>query len=709
MYGVEAMSGASILFALCSIAYVGAAGAVLIPRLPGRSNVALAGASALTAAWAAALAWNPVPDLLGPAAALDFLRAGAWFGYLLVIARRVAGPSPNWRAGTIAAFVFAFGIFIAACVAWLSPRTAVEPSLVSLGIDARLGFAIGILLLLENLYRNASQEVRWHFNLACVAVGGTFLYEIALYADTVLHRRVSPLLFFGQAPVSLIVMPLLLLAARRQRRWKEDVGVSRSVVFHTATLLFGGIFLVGLAAAGEVFRRFGPGWGQLTEASLLFAGCIAIAVLLTSGSARSQLRSLVVNHFFARRYDYQREWARCIATLSSSGSYLALHKRVVRALADIVDSPGGVLFLCEPSASEPLCFRAIGSWNAPRLESATVTAGHPLLTAFAAGDTVAVGMSGTPASRAWFADLPDAWLAVPLPPPSGAAGAPMGFIVLTPPRAAFRLDSEVFDLLRIVGREIALFLAEQRATEALVEARQFAEAGRRFAFVAHDIKNVASGLSLLLANAERHLDNPEFRNDLMATLGASVEKITALLARLQAPAAKDAEKLLAPRRRLEVLVAGMRGLGPTPVLLECAAEENRGANYEDTMARDIRVPMEEAAFDAVIRHLVDNAIEASPPGVAVRISLSEQAGRVIIEIKDRGRGMAEEFVREALFRPFASTKPAGFGLGAFQARALLREANGDLLVASAPGEGTTMRISLPLALRDASAPLALSA
>ncbi|HTU52626.1 MAG TPA: XrtA/PEP-CTERM system histidine kinase PrsK [Acetobacteraceae bacterium] len=692
------MPGASILFAVCAAVYAAAAGAVVLPRLPGRSNVALAGACAVSAIWAATLAADPLPSLIGAAAALDFLRAGAWFGAILVLARGIAGPAGGWRAGTLLGLAFAFGTLLAAFIAWQSPGSEVEPSLVSLGIDARLGFAIGILLLVENLYRNAPEEARWHINLTCIAVGGTFLYEIMLYADTVLYRRVSPLLFAGQAPASLMVVPLLLIGARRQLRWKEDVGVSRSVVFHTATLLLGGIFLVGLAAAGEVFRRFGPGWGRLAEASLIFGGCIALAVLVTSGSARSQLRALVVDHFFSRRYDYQREWVRCIATLSAAGPYLALHKRVIRAVADIVDSPAGVLFLNEASfAAGSASFRAAGSWNAPALEGARVTSGHPLLVSLRAGGSVAVTTPGAPA---WFPDMADAWLAVALPEASVPGGVPMGFIVLARPRASFRLEREVFDLLRIVGREVALFIAEQRATEALVEARQFAEAGRRFTFVAHDIKNVASGLSLLLANAEQHLENPEFRADLLATLRASIEKISALLGRLQGPAARAARPLLSPRQRLEVMAASLRGLGPTPVLLEC--EPGR-------TPEEIAVAMEEPAFDAAVRHLIDNAIEASPPGVPVRIRLRREAGSAIIEIRDSGRGMPEEFVREALFRPFESTKPAGFGLGAFQARALLGEAGGELTVSSAPGQGTTMRIVLPLAHCGAPAPLALSA
>ena len=697
------MPGAGILFAVCAAVYAGSAGAVLLPRLPGRSNVALAGACLVSAAWAATIAADPLPNLLGAAAALDFLRAGAWFVALLVLARGIAGPAGSWRAATLFALPFVLGTLLAALMAWQSPGTGAEPSLVSLGIDARLGFAIGILLLIENLYRNAPQEARWHINLTCIAIGGTFLYEIVLYADTVLYRRVSPLLFAGEAPVALLVVPLLLIGARRQLRWKDDVGVSRSVVFHTATLLLGGIFLVGLAAAGEVFRRFGPGWGRLAEASLIFAGCITIAVLVASGSARSQLRALVVDHFFSRRYDYQREWGRCIATLSAAGPYLALHKRVIRALADIVDSPGGVLFLREASPAAEAAsfraasFRAAGSWNAPALDGMALTAGHRLLASFGSDGALAVA---APGACAWFVEMADAWLAVPLPDASMPARGPMGFIVLAKPRAPFRLDREVFDLLRIVGREVALFIAEQHATEALMEARQFAEAGQRFAFVAHDIKNVASGLSLLLANAEQHLDNPDFRSDMMGTLRVSIQKISALLGRLQGPACRGGRPLVSPLQRLETVVAGLRGLGPTPVLLECEAGEK---------LEGIAVAIEEPAFDAVVRHLIDNAIEASPPGVAVRIRLRREAGSAVIEICDRGRGMPEEFVREALFRPFASTKPAGFGLGAFQARALLGEAGGELAVSSVPGRGTTMRISLPLALRGMPEPLALSA
>jgi len=677
---------AGILFGLAAAAYAVAAAVILFQRLPGRSNVALAGACAVTAVWAAAAAEQPLPGLFGPAAVLDFFRACAWFGYLVVVAHRTLSlPKRNGGAAFLT-LLFAIVAILGAVLTWRAPGPASVGLLVPFGIIARLGLAIGILLLIENLYRNTPDEARWHVNLACIAIVGMYLYEIMLYADTVLYRRVSPLLFTGQAPASLAVLPLLLLAARRQQRWKEDVGVSRSVVFHTATLLLAGIFLVGLAAAGEVFRRFGTGWGMLAEASLMFAGCLAVAVLASSGRVRSQIRGLIVDHFFMHRFDYQHEWTRCITALSG-GPYLGLHKRVIRAIADVVDSPAGVLFLAEASNN---VFRAAGSWNAPRLDGLPVTPGHPLLDLLRMGDSIA---EATPGTAPWFADFPDAWLAVPLP----AAGGLVGFIVLAPARAPFRLDREVFDLLGIVGREVALFIGERRATEALVEARQFGEAGRRFAFVAHDIKNVAAQLSLLLGNAEQHLDNPAFRTDMLLTLRGSVQKISSLLARLQSPPAhKGTQRLLAPAHHLETAVGAVGSLGPTPVLLETDGGAALAA-------------IDEATFDAVIRHLIDNALEASPPGIPVRVRLAHEPDRIIIAVIDRGPGMTEDFIRENLFRPFSSTKSAGFGLGAFQARVLLREAGGDLTVESSVGEGTTMCVVLPAASTpQLPAPLALT-
>lgn len=177
------------------------------------------------------------------------------------------------------------------------------------------------------------------------------------------------------------------------------------------------------------------------------------------------------------------------------------------------------------------------------------------------------------------------------------------------------------------------------------------------------------------------MENPEFRQDMLATLRASVDKINVMLTRLKAPYA-DARRALVPEVRLAALAASADKAGRVRVFFE--TDDGNGA-----------VAVEDSVFDAVIGHLLDNAIDASATGGPVWLRLFHDPEQINIEIKDHGVGMNAAFVRDILFRPFASSKPGGFGLGAFQARELVRAAGGELAVESIPGGGTTMRITLP--------------
>ena len=67
---------------------------------------------------------------------------------------------------------------------------------------------------------------------------------------------------------------------------------------------------------------------------------------------------------------------------------------------------------------------------------------------------------------------------------------------------------------------------------------------------------------------------------------------------------------------------------------------------------------------------MQNAIDASAPDSPVDLRLSADASDVLVEIVDHGRGMSAEYIRRDLFKPFSSSKAGGFGIGAFEARAL---------------------------------------
>jgi putative PEP-CTERM system histidine kinase len=262
----------------------------------------------------------------------------------------------------------------------------------------------------------------------------------------------------------------------------------------------------------------------------------------------------------------------------------------------------------------------------------------------------------------------------------------LGCILLGRPRVPFRLDAEVFDLLRILAHEVSVHLAQERAAASLLQARALRDYGERFAFVAHDVKNVASQLSLLLSNAETHLADPAFQKDMLATVRASVARIGGLIRRLEPAAAEADPGATAPldvAAELAALLTARRRGSAADVPLEVAADGHA------------MVVMAAASLRSAVTHLLDNAEAAAGPAGSVRVTLRTPPGMVAVDIADTGPGMTPEFIRDELFRPFATRTEGGSGLGAFQARTLLRAAGGELAVMSTPGRGTTMRLTLP--------------
>ena len=131
-------------------------------------------------------------------------------------------------------------------------------------------------------------------------------------------------------------------------------------------------------------------------------------------------------------------------------------------------------------------------------------------------------------------------------------------------------------------------------------------------------------------------------------------------------------------KKMDVGQAAPDGLGLQPPASRAVADESRVA--------------------AVINHLIQNATEAAGADGKVEVNVARADGMVIFEVADDGPGMDAVFIQNQLFRPFNSTKETGYGIGAYQCRELVKEMKGYLEVNSVPGQGTTMRVSLPAAV-----------
>ncbi len=573
-----------------------------------------------------------------------------------------SGPGLSLAAAT-ALLAAAWAAALAAGLAWPAR------------ICALLAPALG-LACLENLLRNLGEDGRWAAKFAAIGIGVVLAQDLALQALSQLQGRVHEGLWAARGAVDALAAPLLALSALRAPEWKPALSLSHGVAFHAAAAAAAGVAMLAVAAAGYAMRATGSDLGAMAEVVGIAAAAAAALAAGASGTARAWLREVVARHLFAQRYDYRAQWLGFMATMADAGEGRPLRERTLRAIAGIVDSPGGAIWFAARGDARPCAASLLNADPAagpvPDAQPAAMEAlasGPPLPGTHAAG---IVAARDPALARA----LAASWLVLPL-----AHRAHAGIVALRAPRAPRAPDREDYDLLGTASRQAASYLAEEEASRSLAEARQLEALSRRFAFVAHDVKNMASQLQLLLRNADMHDADPEFRRDMLATLRGVVARMAGLLRRL--PGGPQGQPM------------AVRGVELGALLGEFGAGWPAEALRVDDAAAPVMLRTDPDLLASALRQVVQNAVEAPGRRAPVRVSLARRDGAAAIEVRDDGAGMDREFLRDGLFRPFRTTRAGGYGLGAFQAREILRELGGALEVESAPGAGTVVRLVLP--------------
>jgi len=200
----------------------------------------------------------------------------------------------------------------------------------------------------------------------------------------------------------------------------------------------------------------------------------------------------------------------------------------------------------------------------------------------------------------------------------------------------------------------------------------------------HDLKNVLAQQALLLANAKKFGQRPEFLEDVTRTVDNGVQRMRRLLRQLQQGTSINQVE------RVELNKLLLR------VVSDFSDDGKASCSLCDGEALWVRADFEQ--LRSVLAHVVQNAKDATAAGGTINVSLTRCAdGRALVEVRDNGAGMTEEFIRRKLFKPFESTKGSlGMGIGAHQAREVVRALGGDMVVTSEPARGTAVQIYLPL-------------
>lgn len=622
----------------------------------------------------------PVLALLGELA--DLLRYAAWYAFLLLIFRTNRdGPvlsGLGWMM-PVAALLVAFGLFARVYAAFGLGPPAEASRLV---LFSSMALPVFVLMLVEQLFRNVTEDSQWNVKPLCLALAGGALFDLYLYSQAVLFNSVDTDAVSIRGAVHTLMVPLLLLASTRRSDWISKIQVSRKVAFHSATLLIAGIYLIFVSGVGYYVRYFGGEWGRALQLALVFFGLLILIILALSGTVRAKLRVFVGKHFFAYRYDYREEWLRFTKTLSSQNSPQEMGQQVVRGLADLLESPGGGLWMKNRAESS---FRQTARWNlAQAVEKEDSSSA---LCQFMVSSGWVINLEefrssprryGQLALPTWLQEIEQAWLIVPL----NVGEEMIGFVVLARARTRLEVNWEVNDLLKTAGRQAASFLAQMQATEALLEVRKFDAFNRMSAFVVHDLKNIVTQLSLMMKNAQRHSQNPEFQQDMLLTVENSLDRMRQLMLQLR-------EGATPPGTAVGV------NLGEIVDRIEATAA-GRGRKLEVEIIHRIGTRGHEERLERIIGHVVQNAFDATAAAGRVRLSLERQGGQARIEVADTGQGMSQEFIRDRLFKPFQTTKQAGMGIGAYESFQYVQELGGKIEVDSELNRGTKVTILLPL-------------
>ena len=234
--------------------------------------------------------------------------------------------------------------------------------------------SVGGLFLIENLYRNTRPEQRWGIKFLCLGIGGMFAYDFFMYAQALLFNQLDLNLWVARGAVFMLVAPLIGIAVARNPDWSVDLFISRDAAAHTATLLFAGCYLLFMAAAGYYIREFGGNWGGVLQTFFLFGAGVMLAALLFSGQLRARIKVFLSKHFFRHRYDYREQWLRFTNALSLCKQETLPYECVVRAIAEVVDSAGGLLWMRRKDGS----FEQTAHWGVSGGETEVLAADSDL-------------------------------------------------------------------------------------------------------------------------------------------------------------------------------------------------------------------------------------------------------------------------------------------------------------------------------------------
>ena len=537
-----------------------------------------------------------------------------------------------------------------------------------------------LLVLLEQLYRNADVKVKWAIWSLIIALGMTTVFDFVLFAQAAMVNQLDFSYWYARGFIAAIGMPFIVISTRRIKDWSVDVFVSRDMVFYSSMLLMSGVYLLLLAIAGYVINYIGGAWGDVISVAFFILGGSVLAALLITERLRREVKVFISKHFFANKYDYRVEWLKSIEQLEINENDDCYHTATHIICSSLNIHQGALIkkagsgqykFLYQQNfdlqQGDLSCLAAVDEfcqqhgWIIDVRELAKVEESYPGLVL-----------------DAQQCEQKNIDIIIPI----FMNKSVYGFFLLALPEEQGVLNWEDRDLLFSISKQLSNYLSLNEANESLAESKQFDAFNRMSAFLVHDLKNVQAQLALINSNAKRHRDNPAFVDDVFETIELATGRLDKVLTQLR-------NKQMAESAKKDTDVQA---------LIQSVIEQRNVQlpNVTAQLSLDKMISVDEETLSSVLNHLIQNAQEATNENGWVKIIAQMKTNALHITISDSGCGMSADFIANRLFKPFDTTKGnAGMGIGVYEAKQFVESVHGTMQVTSRENEGSHFEIVIP--------------
>lgn len=604
------------------------------------------------------------------------------------------GSRAGWSAGIIGVIGVLLGVIALAGQAFQSKALDGGEEAVVLGAWGRVSYVFVVIAMtvglahLEVVLRASREPLRHQLKFMVIGMGGVAGYQIYQASQMLLY----PVWQSDHVLVSGIVtlMALALIAYGFGRSRLQDLFVNtyvsnQALVGSVSFIVIGG-YLLAVGAVGTWLREQNRPLEDGLSVVVIFSALIVLVLALFSKTARAEIRRVLTRNLSRSKYDYRAQWLQVTEAFHLAGDREAILDTLVDLL--IKTFPTTTLSIWSFREAD----RRFVQSRALRIDGPVrpVEPSHPIVIRLMRRDE-AVWVEPNLATDSTAADRetdPLLSSGIVLCFPIHIHGQLMAFIALGKQLHGDPYGVDDCDLLRVIAHQVGTLLSHADLAEERRVSVELDAVHRFSIFCLHDLKNLAARLSLVAQNADRHGEDPDFQASAMRTVRDTAQKMTALMSKLSlkssrplmigAPESVDLSTLL------DGIVAPLQG-DAVRWHLDCG-------NVPPVMA------VREQIYQ-VLLNIVLNAKQAIHAQGDVWITLSASPETVTLIVADSGCGISEERL-DSMFRPARSSRPGGLGIGLYQCKQIIEAHRGTIQIRSDVGQGTQVRIDLPLIWRD---------